>query len=196
MTKFENLPDIEAPAPIEELDTAVADALLPIAGKAAVQGLGTVSDFSDQEPLYAASAAVLGTAALMRHGPTWRAGTRMLASHLLATALRGVVKQMVDRTRPDAAAERGEYVLRKGRRQDSDYNSFPSGHTAGALAFAMAVGRDYPAARIPALTLASAASLAQVVRSRHYVSDVVAGAVIGLAAEALVDALVSVAARD
>jgi hypothetical protein len=37
----------------------LADALVPYAEQAAVKALGTVSDLSDQEPLYAASAAVL-----------------------------------------------------------------------------------------------------------------------------------------
>jgi undecaprenyl-diphosphatase len=195
MTSLENLPDVDATLPLEELDAAVADVLIPHAGEAAVQVLGAVSDLSDQEPIYAGAAAMLGTAALMRDGPTWRAGTRILAAHLLATGLRGIVKQLVDRTRPDAAAERGEYVFTGGEHKESDFNSFPSGHTAGAVAVAMAVGRDYPGGRYPALGLATAAGLAQVVRSKHFVSDVLAGAVIGLAAEALVDGLVRRASR-
>ena len=174
---------------------AIADKLLPYTGKTAVRAIGAVSDLSDQEPLYAAAAGTLVTAVLLRDGPTWRAGTRFLAAHLLATALRGIVKQLVDRTRPDAAADRGEYVLRKGRRRDSDFSSFPSGHTAGAVAVALAVGRDYPAARLPAIGLAAAAGVAQVVRSKHYVSDVVAGALIGFAAEVMIDVVVSGAKR-
>lgn len=160
-----------------------------------MRALGAVSDLSDQEPLYAASAGVLSVAVLMRDGPTWRTGTRILAAHLLATALRGVVKKLVDRTRPDAAARRGSYVLREGQRHESDFNSFPSGHTAGAVAVAMAVGRDHPNVRWAALGLATLAGAAQVIRSKHYVTDVVAGAAIGLAAEALVDRLIERAKR-
>ncbi|WP_344710515.1 phosphatase PAP2 family protein [Sphingomonas humi] len=173
----------------------MADALLPYTGELGVRAIGAISDLSDQEPLYAAAAGVLATAAVMRDGPLWRTGTRILAAHLLATGLRGIVKQMVDRTRPDAAARRGDYVLREGQRHDSDYNSFPSGHTAGAVAVAMAVARDNPGARLPALGLASLASTAQVIRSKHYVTDVIAGAIIGVAAEALVDALIERAKR-
>lgn len=186
---------MDSPAAAEELDAAVADALLPHAGEAAVRAIGTISDLSDQEPLYAAAAGTLATAIMLRDGPTWRAGTRVLAAHLLATALRGVVKKMVDRTRPDAAAERGEYVLRKGRRHDSDFNSFPSGHAAGAVAVALAVGRDYPAARLPALALAGSAGAAQVLRSKHFVTDVAAGAAIGIVAEALIHGLINQAER-
>nr|WP_314444963.1 phosphatase PAP2 family protein [uncultured Sphingomonas sp.] len=190
MTDLENLPDFEPVAPVEELDAAIADTLIPHVGRSGVRALGAISDLTDQEPLYAAGAATLVVAAMMRDGRTWRAGTRIVASHLLATGLRGIVKQMVDRTRPDAAAERGEYVLREGQRRETDFNSFPSGHTAGAVAVACAVGHAYPASRQVALGLAAAAGVAQVVRSRHYVTDVVAGAMIGWAADVLVGALI------
>ncbi len=191
----ENLPEVDPSNRFEEIDTAVADALVPLRDNRAVHALGTASDLSDQEPIYAAAAATLVTAALLRDGRTWRAGTRILAVHLLATALRGVVKAMVDRTRPEAAVRRGEYVLQKGRHRDSDFNSFPSGHTAGAVAVARAIGRDYPGARGPGMALAAVAGGAQVVRSRHFVSDVVAGAVIGWVAEALIDAMIRVARK-
>jgi membrane-associated phospholipid phosphatase len=195
MTELDNLPDIDATAPVEVLDAVIADCLLPYSEKTAVKLLGTVSDLSDQEPLYAASAAVLATAALMRDGPTWRMGTRILAAHLLATGLRGIFKHLVDRTRPDAAARRGDYVLRKGQRRESDFSSFPSGHTAGAVAVALAVSRDHPGARTPAMVLATVAGVAQVVRCKHYVTDVVAGAVIAIAAETLTDSLIRRAQR-
>ncbi|GAA4016394.1 hypothetical protein GCM10022280_14260 [Sphingomonas swuensis] len=190
MTQQINMPNVDTSTAMETIDAAVADALVPFAENGVIEALGAVSDLSDQEPIYAAAAATLATAVLLRDGRTWRAGTRMLAAHLLATALRGVVKAGVDRTRPDAAVRRGEYVLRKGQRRDSDFNSFPSGHTAGALAVAVAIGRDYPAARGTALALAAGASVAQVVRSKHFVSDVLVGAAIGLAAEAAINALV------
>lgn len=195
MTELNHLPDIDPAGPIEKWDVEVADALVPLAGDTAVRALGAVADLSDQEPLYAASAAVLATAVVMRDGRTWRAGTRILAAHLFATALRGIVKQSVDRTRPDAAARRDEYVLREGRREDSDFNSFPSGHTAGAVAVAMAVGRAYPGARAAAIGIAAAAGAAQIIRSRHFLSDVLAGAAIGFAAEGLIDGLISQADR-
>lgn len=195
MSQSRNHPEIEASSPPEEWDAAVADVLVPLAGNRAVEAIGAVSDLSDQEPLYAAAAATLATGAILRDGPTWRGGTRILAAHLLATAVRGVVKRAVDRTRPDAAAKRGEYVLREGRRHESDFNSFPSGHTAGAVAVAMAVGRAWPSGRAPALGLAGLAAGAQVLRSRHYLTDVVAGAAIGFLAEALIDRLIARAER-
>lgn len=190
MTDLQNHPDFEPAASVEEMDAAVADVFIPHEGGAAVTLLGAVSELSDQEPLYAAAAGVLATAVVLRDGPTWRTGTRILATHLLATALRGVIKKMVDRTRPEAAARRGDYVLRHGERHESDFNSFPSGHTAGAVAVALAVARDNSGARLPAYVLAALAGAAQIIRSRHYVTDVAAGAVIGIAADQLIDALI------
>ena len=195
MSELKNLPEVDAVAPLEELDAAVADVLVPHAEHGAIRFLGAVSDLSDQEPIYAGSAAMLATAALMRDGPTWRAGTRILAAHLLATGLRGIVKHLVDRTRPEAAVRLGRYVLREGQKHESDFNSFPSGHTAGAVAVALAVSREYPGGRVPALGLAALAGVAQVVRSKHYVTDVVAGAVIGWSAETLIDGLIRKAQR-
>lgn len=189
------LPEIENASPLEEVDAAVADVLVPYAEHALIMAIGEISDLSDQEPLYAGAAAVIATGLIMRDGPTIQAGTRVLAAHLFATALRGVVKRLVDRTRPDAAARNEEYELSEGSRYESDFNSFPSGHSAGAFAVARAVSREYPGGAIPALTLASAAGVAQVVRSKHFVTDVVAGIAIGLIAEAAVDLLLRRAKR-
>ncbi len=96
MTKLE-LPAVDASTSIEEADAAIATVLVPHSQQAAVKVAGDISDLTDQEPIYAASAAVIGTGLLMRDERTVRAGTRILAAHLLATALRGVVKQLVDR---------------------------------------------------------------------------------------------------
>ncbi|MFN2473021.1 MAG: phosphatase PAP2 family protein, partial [Sphingomicrobium sp.] len=74
-----------------------------------------------------------------------------------------------------------------GRHDSSPYNSFPSGHTAGAVAVARAIGRDYPGIRVPALALAAGIAAVQVPRGKHYVSDVLAGAFIGLAADVAVE---------
>lgn len=194
MSKLE-LPEVNASTPVEEVDAAVAEVLVPHAEHLAIRALGAASDLTDQEPLYAAAAAVIGVGLVTRDERTIRAGTRFLASHLFATALRGIVKRLVDRTRPDAAARRGEYRLEKGERYESDFNSFPSGHTAGAVAVARALGRHYPGSYNAWLGLAGAASAAQVIRSKHFVTDVVAGAAIGIIAEEAVHRLLCRAER-
>ena len=180
---------------IEDADMAVAHATVPYAGHPAVKLLGEISDFSDQEPLYAATGAVIAVGLVMRDARTIRAGTRMLASHLLATALRGVVKHLVDRTRPDAAVRDGHYHMGSGKRYERDFNSFPSGHTAGALAVARAFSREYPRQTPVALAAAAASGAAQVIRCAHYPSDVVVGAGIGALAEVGVDRLMRWSSR-
>lgn len=70
--------------------------------------------------------------------------------------------------------------------------SFPSGHSASAAAFAVAVGDLRPALRLPLLLAASAVAFSRVYTGVHHPSDVVAGAMAG----ALLGRLVSrVAAR-
>lgn len=195
MSSDKRMPQVDDVTAIEEVDVAVAEATVPFADNPLVQALGEISDLSDQEPLYAATGAVIATGLLMRDGKTIRAGTRMLAAHLLATALRGVVKQLVDRTRPDAAARDGVYHMGSGERYERDFNSFPSGHTAGALAVAMAFSREYPRQAPFAYGLAGAAGAAQVIRCSHFPSDVAAGAAVGAVAEIAVDRLLRWAGR-
>ncbi|GAA4041047.1 hypothetical protein GCM10022281_22520 [Sphingomonas rosea] len=195
MTEKPSFPHVQSDSPTERVDLAIAETTVPQSRRLSVRLIGAATDLSDQEPLYAAAAGVLGVGLVLRDGPTWRAGTRILAAHLLATALRGVIKKLVDRTRPEAAARRGNYVLREGERHEKDFNSFPSGHAAGAIAVARAVGRDYPGVASGALVLAGATGAFQVVRAHHYASDIVAGAVIGWVAEAAIDRVIGQAAR-
>lgn len=183
------LPYIDPDTPLGHADAAVADRLVPLADHPAIGAVEWAGDLADQEPLYAAAASVIVTGIAMRDGKLVRGGTHILASHLLATALRGVIKHMVDRTRPEAAARRGEYELSEGERYESDFNSFPSGHAAGAVAVGSAVAREWPDAAPLAHGLAAAATVAPVASSRHFVSDVLAGAAIGLVADAAISRL-------
>ena len=182
-----NLPE-DATA-VEAADAVVAEALVPLSDNPFVCALGAVSDLSDQEPIYAGGAVVIAVGIAARDGKTLHGGARILASHLLATALRGIVKQMVDRTRPDFAAREG-YQRAPGERRDSEYSSFPSGHTAGAVSVAAATARVWPGSLRTGAILAAAAAGMQILRSKHYVSDIVVGAAIGFTAEAMITALV------
>ncbi|WP_310468424.1 phosphatase PAP2 family protein [Sphingomonas sp.] len=172
---------------LERADIAVADAFTPIRDNPVIEAAGKLSDIGDQPPLYAISYGVIGAGLITGDRRTLRAGARMLASHIAAIFLKSLVKHRIDRTRPDVVADSGRYEMEPGDRRGHDFNSFPSGHTASSIAVARAVGRDYPELHGAALGVASAIAMTQVVRSSHFVSDVAAGAAIGLAAEALVD---------
>jgi undecaprenyl-diphosphatase len=90
-------------------------------------------------------------------------------------------KQLVRRPRPDRdAAEVAE-----GRHVPMPASaSFPSGHTASAVAFAAAVGTVLPVTALPLGLLACAVGYSRVHTGVHYPGDVAAGAVLGLAAAA------------
>ena len=57
--------------------------------------------------------------------------------------------------------------------------SFPSGHSASAAAFAVAVGDLLPAYRLPLRAAASIVAFSRVYTGVHYPSDVLAGATVG-----------------
>ncbi|MET9676683.1 phosphatase PAP2 family protein [Streptomyces sp. NPDC006482] len=91
-------------------------------------------------------------------------------------------KRLVRRPRPDREAARvvvGRHVPMP------ESASFPSGHTASAVAFATAVGVVLPVAAVPLAALASAVGYSRVHTGVHYPGDVAAGAVLGVASAAV-----------
>jgi undecaprenyl-diphosphatase len=80
-----------------------------------------------------------------------------------------VLKYIVNRERPTGTTNR--------------YNtSFPSSHAAGAFAFSYVMGSRYPRTAIPLYLTASTICFSRVYLGRHYVSDVVAGSILGIIA--------------
>lgn len=185
--------DIPEPAadatPLEKADVAVAKAAAPYQDTPAVKALGGLSELGDQPPLIALSVATLAWGLLARNGRWARAGARMLAAHLLATAIKNAVKKRVDRTRPFILAEEGRYEMKPGRKTGKESTSFPSGHTAGAVAVARAFSREYPQWKGSAHGAAAAIAVIQIPRCAHYPTDIGVGALIGVLSEAAVDAV-------
>ncbi len=108
-------------------------------------------------------------------------GRRAAASGLAcvaasATIVNLVVKPIGRRPRPDRAAEE---VPRERQVQMPGSRSFPSGHTAAAVAFASGVGRVLPAAGVPLHALSALVAYSRVHTGVHYPGDVLAGALIG-----------------
>ncbi|MFS0773578.1 phosphatase PAP2 family protein [Sphingomonas sp. 1P08PE] len=150
-------------------------ALVRVAGKA--------SEVADQPPLIALSAATILLGAVLRRPAVARSGVRMLASHLLATGVKTILKNAVDRTRPARAVKTGYRAGKGTGADDPSLNSFPSGHTAGAVAVAQAVASENRLAALPLQAAALGVAALQPSRGKHYLSDVIAGAAIGWAAE-------------
>ncbi|MEV5437488.1 phosphatase PAP2 family protein [Streptomyces sp. NPDC052682] len=87
-------------------------------------------------------------------------------------------KRLVRRARPDREAAR---VTVDRHVPMPTSASFPSGHTASAVAFATAVGVVLPPAAVPLGALAGAVGYSRVHTGVHYPGDVAAGAVLGIA---------------
>jgi membrane-associated phospholipid phosphatase len=175
----------------ERIDAAVSTGLMRYREYRVVRALGLASEAADQPPLLIGSLATIGAGALLRQPRLLRAGLRMLASELVATGVKAAVKHHVNRTRPQKMRKDGRYSLHtdsKGSKDEGPWNSFPSGHTAGAVAVGRAVTREYPDATPVAGVAATLVALIQLPRGRHFASDVVAGAAIGAVSEALVNA--------
>jgi membrane-associated phospholipid phosphatase len=69
---------------------------------------------------------------------------------------------------------------RRMRPDDSNRQSFPSGHASLAFSWASVLGRYYgPAGAIPGYTVASLIAVSRLAHRSHYLSDIVAGATLG-----------------
>ncbi|NJC35242.1 membrane-associated phospholipid phosphatase [Sphingomonas jejuensis] len=176
---------------VEQVDVAVTHAAAAHRRAPAVRALGIIGDLADQPPMLALSGGVAVAAWLLGDRGLARTSARMAASIVLATAGKTLVKRLVDRTRPHLLVDHDLYELDEGTgTDDGDYNSFPSGHTADAVAAARAVSRGHPGAAPAAAALALVAAAIQIPRCRHYLSDVGAGALVGWSAEAAGSGLV------
>lgn len=178
---------------IEQVDRSIAQTAAPARTSTPIRLLGWLSEVTDQPQLITLCTSVLAIGLLRKDRRLAVAGGNMLAAELLATAAKDMIKHRIDRTRPEAVQDGKGYEMRPGRSRQSDRSSFPSGHTAGAVAVAHAFADAYPAQRLAAYGVAGAIALIQIPRSKHYLSDLVAGGVIGMAAGGGIVALSKIA---
>jgi len=95
-------------------------------------------------------------------------GADIMRAQILSQAYVQAIKFSVQRERPDG----------------SDHYSFPSGHSASAFATAAVLQRHYGwKAGVPATVVAAYVATARVHDNKHYLSDVVFGAAMGIAAQ-------------
>lgn len=163
-------------------------AVTQLAESAPVRALSPLAAATDEPPLLALGLGTLAAGAALRQPVLIRSGARMVASHLVATGLKTVLKAGVDRRRPNAAAADGPKLAKGRGTKRKEENAFPSGHTAGAVATAQAIAHEAPAVGGAARATAAAAGLLQVPRGAHYLTDVAAGAAVGWIAERLAGA--------
>ncbi len=90
-----------------------------------------------------------------------------LKAMILADGSTSILKYTTNRKRPSGSHSRWN-------------SSFPSSHASTSFAFAWAVSREYPSLKIPSLVLASLISYSRVYLKRHYPTDVIFGACLGI----------------
>ena len=159
---------------VERLDVAVYGAIAGTPTPRLDNALRRLSHAANYSRLSIASGALLATAG----GPRGRRAAATGLASVAATSafVNLVVKPLARRPRPDRAGEEtpdARHVRMPASR------SFPSGHTAAAVAFAGGVGSVLPAAGIPLHALAAFVAYSRVHTGVHYPGDVLAGAVIG-----------------
>jgi undecaprenyl-diphosphatase len=146
-----------------------------------LRGLSAAADHSK------ISLTVAGLLALRPGRPRQAALHGVAAVATASTAANLLGKQLVRRPRPERDAQRNP----QRHVPMPDSASFPSGHTASAFAFAFTVGSVLPAAAVPLGALAMAVGYSRVHTGVHYVGDVAAGVLIGIACAAAVSAVTS-----
>ncbi len=110
------------------------------------------------------------------------------ASLFATSATTAVLKGVVGRARPYHTGEDSDiFDPGEGLSGNTHYNSFPSGHTATAFALAASLSgevahrwpRAGPPVRVATYAAAGITGFARVYRDKHWVTDVVVGALIG-----------------
>ena len=175
--------------PGEAADIALGVGLAGAKDHRAIRTLGTLSEVGAWEVLFAVSAAAWAVGAARGEARLAAAGRHMLGAGLLASLTKTTIKRLVHRTRPNVLMEENTYARGWFGPNDGPWQSFPSGHAAVSVAVARAVARACPEAGGAAQLGAGVIVAAQVLRGAHFPADVVAGGLIGLAAEAVVDRL-------
>ena len=105
---------------------------------------------------------------IAKHGHLAQTGGDIMRAQLLSQGYVQVLKYSVGRERPDG----------------SDNRSFPSGHSASAFATAGVLQHHYGwKVGVPATLVAGYVATARVHDNKHYLSDVIFGGAMGIAAE-------------
>jgi undecaprenyl-diphosphatase len=165
-------------------DTALYSAVARTPGSGVLDsGLTRLSNAADHSKISLAIAALLAT----RPGAPRRGALRGLAAIGVTSASANLLgKRLFARRRPDWDAT-GVPLRRRVRMPAS--TAFPSGHSASAAAFAVAVGSQVPAAALPLGALAAAVGYSRVHTGVHYPGDVLAGFALGVSCAAAVIAV-------
>jgi membrane-associated phospholipid phosphatase len=142
---------------------------------------GAVRHFGQPEVYGTVTVGLLAAGLAMGRPQITRAGGRLAASLALAGVTVNVGKFAFGRPRPEQSLDADGYVPFSGQ------VSLPSGHTAMAFALATSLADDIhrPWATVGLYGMATAVGWSRVNDNRHWLSDVAAGALVGVASAKL-----------
>ena len=131
-------------------------------------------------------AVMMGTGLVIKEPGLTRSGLRAVTSAALAGGITAVLKFALGRERPNV--EGSEPLDFEPFENVSDDASMPSGHTASAFGFAASLAGDvHPLwAKIGLYTLATGTAWSRVYDNKHWTSDVVFGALVGITSAKIV----------
>ncbi|UFR00208.1 phosphatase PAP2 family protein [Streptomyces sp. Go40/10] len=158
---------------LHEMDRVLTQQAAARVPKRVGRVLSAVEEAAENTKLWCAAAAVMATGG-------GRRGRRAAATGLVALGVaqvvsNGLCKRLADRPRPPK-----EWIPHDEVEDRPDSSSFPSGHTAAAVAFTAAVAAVWPTAGMVCAVPAAMVTVERVQSGAHYPSDVAAGAGIGL----------------
>lgn len=160
-------------AEADRLDHAVYRAIATTSTPRLDLAMRRLSQTADYSKLWIGCGAVL-----MVLGPRSRLAARcgLLSVAVTSAFANLVVKPIGDRSRPDRTAAAVPEARTVGMPAS---RSFPSGHSASAMAFATATAHVLPPLGVPLRCLAGAVAYSRVHTGVHYPGDALAGALIG-----------------
>jgi membrane-associated phospholipid phosphatase len=126
---------------------------------------------------------LLGAGLISGNGEVTRAGGRLAATLALTGAASTGLKWAMGRLRPNESSNADRYVPFSGQ------DAMPSGHTAMAFALATSLSDDIDRtwATVGLYTLATGVGWSRMNDNKHWLSDVAAGAVIGVSSAKVIN---------
>jgi undecaprenyl-diphosphatase len=143
--------------------------------------LANLSDLGNEvgrgESLLAVSVVLLFVGYAFGRSSLTHAGWWTLIAHVVAGAVNTAIKHFVGRGRPKFMHADTSIFLPFGGK---GWDSFPSGHAMAAFAVATVLAVKFPRARWIFIVTALAVSVSRLFRASHFLTDIIAGAVLGV----------------